>query len=68
MEGPILITLIATFFLLPSLIAAARDHKNVSSIVALNVLLGWSGLFWIVSLIWSLTDNTYGTKRINSWN
>lgn len=45
-------------YLLPSLVAAGRKHKNEGAIVALNLLLGWTLLGWIAALVWALTDNT----------
>ena len=40
---------------IPSVIAFLRDHQSKWAILALNVLLGWSGIGWIAALIWSLT-------------
>ncbi len=40
---------------LPSIIAFRRNHHNRIAILALNVLLGWTGLGWIAALVWSLT-------------
>lgn len=40
----------------PSIIAIKRDHRSKLGIIALNVLLGWSLLGWIIALIWSLSD------------
>jgi len=47
-----------TFYFLPAIIADKRAHRNHKAISALNLLLGWSVLGWIISLVWSLTDNT----------
>jgi hypothetical protein len=43
-----------SLYLAPSFIAATRFHPNFSAIVALNVLLGWSFLGWVVALVWAL--------------
>lgn len=45
-------------YFLPSIIASRRGHKNALAIKALNLLLGWSLLGWVLSLVWALTDNT----------
>jgi hypothetical protein len=42
-------------YLLPTAIAASRSHQNTLAIAALNVLLGWTMLGWIASLVWALT-------------
>ena len=42
-------------YLAPSFIAYHRDHHNFTAIFAVNILLGWTLLFWAVAVIWSLT-------------
>lgn len=42
-------------YLLPALIAVKRDHHYRIAIFALNLLLGWSGIVWIICLVWSLS-------------
>jgi len=42
-------------YFLPAIIAAARRHQSWPAIAMLNFLLGWTGIFWIAALIWSLT-------------
>ena len=54
-ESVILIPIFIIFYLLPSLIAKARRHKNILPIFVLNVLLGWTFLGWVVALVWSFT-------------
>lgn len=49
-----LVVLIFAFYFLPTLIAFLRQHKNRIAIFLLNLLLGWSGLGWVVSLVWSV--------------
>ena len=44
-------------YLLPSLIAIGRKHNASVGIFILNLLLGWTVLFWIVALVWSLSPN-----------
>lgn len=45
-------------YFLPLLLALFRQHASVLAIGALNLLLGWTIIGWIVALIWSLTGNT----------
>jgi len=40
-------------YFLPSLVAAANNSKQGIAIFLLNLLLGWTGLGWIVALIWA---------------
>ena len=49
----LLVVLIFAFYFLPTLIAFLRQHKNKPAIFLLNLLLGWTVLGWVVSLVWS---------------
>lgn len=42
-------------YILPGLIAVFRGHPNSTPIVVIIILLGWTGIGWIVALVWSLT-------------
>lgn len=42
-------------FFLPAIVAARREHHQSSAIAALNLLLGWTFVGWVVALVWSLT-------------
>jgi uncharacterized membrane protein YqaE (UPF0057 family) len=43
------------FYLLPMIVAAQRGHHNAAAIGVLNILLGWSVLGWVISLVWACT-------------
>lgn len=43
-------------YLLPGIIAASRKHHNAAAIFILNLLLGWTVLGWIASLVWATTS------------
>ena len=40
-------------YFLPTLVATIRHHHQQHAILALNVLLGWTGLGWIAAMIWA---------------
>ncbi len=44
-----------TLYLLPSIIAYSRKN-NFSSILILNFFLGWTLVFWVISLAWALAS------------
>lgn len=47
----------AVFWMLPSLIAAYRNHPQFMAIWAINVVGAWFvGIGWLVALIWSLVN------------
>jgi hypothetical protein len=43
-------------YVVPSIIAFHRGHQNAAAILALNLLLGWTFVFWVAALVWSLTE------------
>jgi hypothetical protein len=45
--GAVLIAL----YLVPAIIALVRDHHRKRSIIAIDVLLGWTMIGWIVALV-----------------
>lgn len=49
-----MILLATVAYLLPTIIAAKSRKRNAWAIFALNLLLGWSVLGWIVALVWAL--------------
>ena len=50
-----ILLILASFYFVPSIIAFNRQHHNWAAILALNLLLGWTGLGWVAALVWSLT-------------
>ncbi|MDH3229039.1 MAG: superinfection immunity protein, partial [Alphaproteobacteria bacterium] len=47
--------LVFLVYFIPSVIAGMRGHQNFGAIFALNLLLGWTLLGWVVALVWSFT-------------
>ena len=41
------VLLLAVLHFIPTIIAFCRDHKSKFGILAMNLLLGWTGIFWI---------------------
>jgi len=41
-------------YFLPSFMA--RGKKHYSGIEILNIFLGWTGLGWVLALIWAVSD------------
>ncbi len=52
-SGMVMVVLWVLYFI-PSVVAFRRAHRSKVAILTLNMLLGWSGIGWIVSLVWSL--------------
>lgn len=56
--GVILLVIGLLLYFLPGIVAGRRDHTNANAIFALNLLLGWTLLGWVIALVWSLTGTT----------
>ena len=48
------------FYFLPTIIALLRRKRNSLAIFALNFLAGWTGIGWIVAIVWSLMSEDRG--------
>lgn len=57
--GIILIILFLLIYFLPSLFGVGK--RNSGAIFALNLLLGWTLIGWVVSLVWALTKDAPNT-------
>lgn len=53
MEIVIALTVLVVGFL-PSILAIQNKHKNRTAIIVLNILGGWTGIGWLVALIWAI--------------
>jgi ABC-type transport system involved in cytochrome c biogenesis permease component len=59
----ILFVFVLPLYMLPTLIAAQRRVSAVSGIGALNLLLGWTFVGWVLALIWALAAQQKLTPR-----
>lgn len=53
-----MIFILFLLYIVPSYIAVTRNHNNATAIIICNLFFGWSGICWIVSLIWAFTNDT----------
>ncbi|MFA5828328.1 MAG: superinfection immunity protein [Candidatus Shapirobacteria bacterium] len=56
-SGFLSLLFILALYLLPTIIAFSKRKKNKVAIFLTNFLLGWTVLGWIISLIWSVTND-----------
>ena len=49
----VLILAAAGLYVAPAGIAVYRDHPEVGPITVLTLFLGWTGIGWVVALVWS---------------
>lgn len=50
----IAVALLTGGYLLPFSVALWRGHGDITKIFLLNLLLGWTIIGWVVSLLWAL--------------
>ena len=53
--GACILAGVAGIYLLPTIVAQTNRHHQATAITALNILLGWTFVGWVVSLVWALT-------------
>jgi hypothetical protein len=54
--GLLLMLFIGPYWI-PTIIAFVRKHPSKGAVLALNLLAGWTFVGWVVSLVWSLSNN-----------
>lgn len=56
MADAVSVVLVLLVYLVPSFVAYWRMPPNVYSVIAINVLLGWTLIGWVVALAMALRD------------
>ena len=51
-------------YFVPTFIASRRDHPNGTSIILLNLFLGWTFIGWLAALIWSASAITPQQEKV----
>lgn len=41
-------------YFLPSIIALARNKRDITAILLLNFFLGWTAIGWVIALVWAV--------------
>jgi hypothetical protein len=52
----ILIVIATLMSLLPGIIAQMRGHHNRGAIWIVTLLAGWTGVGWIIAMVWGFTN------------
>jgi len=47
--------LVLVLYVFPAGTASSRGHRDAPAIWALNLLLGWTVIGWIIALVWAFT-------------
>ena len=54
-------------YFLPSTIATRRNHNSAGVVFLVNLLLGWTGIAWLIILIWAC-EGKAGDKEKGDWD
>ncbi|WP_232463577.1 superinfection immunity protein [Burkholderia ubonensis] len=52
-SGIATVAVLSALYFAPSIVAYKADHRDLRAIFTTNLLLGWSGIGWVVALIWA---------------
>ena len=61
--GFIGLVIMVVIYLLPTLIVYYKDHKHTTAICFLNLLFGWTGLIWLICMVWALVVVNETTEK-----
>lgn len=59
----IVVAILTVGYMLPWMIAALRGKSNVWGVFALNLLLGWTLIGWIIALVMACTSHQVAGVR-----
>ena len=48
------LVIVLCIYFIPAIVAAFRRHKFLWPIFALNLIGGWTGICWVLALVWSV--------------
>lgn len=63
MEALIVFIVLMAVYLFPTFLAVSRQHRNTAPIAIINVLAGWTGIGWLVALVWAATYQEHSQWR-----
>lgn len=52
--GVLLLAAGVGLYLLPAIVAAKRNHRNLLAIILIDLFLGWTLIGWVVALVWAV--------------
>jgi hypothetical protein len=61
--GGVLLVSCVSFYFLPAVIALWRSHRSFGTILFVNLLFGWTGLGWLVCIIWAFRGKGFSRRR-----
>ena len=49
----VVLIVLSPVYLAPTIVASVRKHDQLPILVVINVLLGWTGIGWLIALVWA---------------
>ena len=56
--------IIIVLYFLPTAVAVYREHHKMAGIVCLNIIIGWTGLGWMLLLMYSVLSNVQAKQQV----
>jgi hypothetical protein len=56
-RATLFVVLILLGYFLPAVTAHVRRHRQIAAITLVNLLIGWTGLGWVLVFFWSWSPN-----------
>lgn len=54
---------VAVLYIMPTVAASLRNHRQAVPIFLLNILLGWTLVGWAAALIWAFVEERPAERR-----
>ena len=63
MTGIVYLIMCFAIGFLPTILAFQRGHDSRMAILVLNLFLGWTGIGWIIALVWAMGKTGSGAEK-----
>ena len=61
---PIIVVGALFIYFLPTIVVMNRKHHSRGAVFALNLLLGWTFIGWVVSFVWAFSNSSQGVTQV----
>jgi len=64
--GGVFLVICVSIYFLPAVIALCRGHRSLGTVLFVNLLSGWTGLGWLVCIVWAFRGEGFSRRRLTS--
>ena len=61
--GFLFVLLMFGLYMMPTIFAGLAKKRNVAGIAVLNLLLGWTMIFWVGAMVWAVVEKEVDNRR-----